>query len=62
MSQHAAVPDLDNCTSFFGVYDGHGGTDFNYALINFLNVCLFYHYCIQYMSLVSKPDLVEKCA
>ncbi|URE48483.1 Transferase family [Musa troglodytarum] len=22
---HAAVPDLDNCTSFFGVYDGHGG-------------------------------------
>ncbi|XP_042390226.1 probable protein phosphatase 2C 60 isoform X6 [Zingiber officinale] len=22
---HAAVPDLDDCTSFFGVYDGHGG-------------------------------------
>eukprot|EP01018_Ginkgo_biloba_P011148 Gb_03378 [translate_table: standard] len=22
---HAAVPDFDNCTSFFGVYDGHGG-------------------------------------
>ncbi|MQL81661.1 hypothetical protein Taro_014127, partial [Colocasia esculenta] len=22
---HAALPDLDNCTSFFGVYDGHGG-------------------------------------
>ncbi|XP_026660606.1 probable protein phosphatase 2C 11 isoform X2 [Phoenix dactylifera] len=22
---HAVVPDLDNCTSFFGVYDGHGG-------------------------------------
>lgn len=22
---HAAVPDLDNSTSFFGVYDGHGG-------------------------------------
>jgi len=22
---HAAIPDLDNCTSFFGVYDGHGG-------------------------------------
>nr|XP_010942062.1 probable protein phosphatase 2C 11 isoform X1 [Elaeis guineensis]XP_010942063.1 probable protein phosphatase 2C 11 isoform X1 [Elaeis guineensis] len=25
LSLHAAVPDLDNCTSFFGVYDGHGG-------------------------------------
>jgi len=23
--QHAALPDLDDCTSFFGVYDGHGG-------------------------------------
>lgn len=23
--QHAAFPDLDDCTSFFGVYDGHGG-------------------------------------
>ncbi|KAJ0007536.1 hypothetical protein Pint_30350 [Pistacia integerrima] len=23
--QHAAYPDLDDCTSFFGVYDGHGG-------------------------------------
>ncbi|XP_044487181.1 probable protein phosphatase 2C 60 isoform X1 [Mangifera indica] len=22
---HAAYPDLDDCTSFFGVYDGHGG-------------------------------------
>jgi len=22
---HAALPDLDDCTSFFGVYDGHGG-------------------------------------
>ncbi|XP_077222326.1 putative protein phosphatase 2C 11 [Tasmannia lanceolata] len=22
---HAALPNLDNCTSFFGVYDGHGG-------------------------------------
>ncbi|KAL6844577.1 hypothetical protein ACP4OV_025236 [Aristida adscensionis] len=22
---HAAVPNLDDCTSFFGVYDGHGG-------------------------------------
>lgn len=22
---HAALPDLDNSTSFFGVYDGHGG-------------------------------------
>ncbi|XP_057843574.1 probable protein phosphatase 2C 60 isoform X2 [Cryptomeria japonica] len=22
---HAAIPDLDSCTSFFGVYDGHGG-------------------------------------
>ncbi|XP_074570809.1 putative protein phosphatase 2C 11 [Curcuma longa] len=22
---HAAVSDLDDCTSFFGVYDGHGG-------------------------------------
>ncbi|KAG6608311.1 putative protein phosphatase 2C 60, partial [Cucurbita argyrosperma subsp. sororia] len=22
---HAAIPDLDACTSFFGVYDGHGG-------------------------------------
>ncbi|KAH7564966.1 hypothetical protein JRO89_XS09G0093400 [Xanthoceras sorbifolium] len=22
---HAAYPDLDNSTSFFGVYDGHGG-------------------------------------
>ncbi|WOL17299.1 putative protein phosphatase 2C 11 [Canna indica] len=22
---HAALPDLDECTSFFGVYDGHGG-------------------------------------
>uniref|UniRef100_A0A1D1Y4V1 protein-serine/threonine phosphatase n=1 Tax=Anthurium amnicola TaxID=1678845 RepID=A0A1D1Y4V1_9ARAE len=22
---HAAFPDLDSCTSFFGVYDGHGG-------------------------------------
>uniref|UniRef100_A0A1D1XJ46 protein-serine/threonine phosphatase n=1 Tax=Anthurium amnicola TaxID=1678845 RepID=A0A1D1XJ46_9ARAE len=22
---HAALPELDNCTSFFGVYDGHGG-------------------------------------
>ncbi|KAJ1290793.1 hypothetical protein BS78_02G270300 [Paspalum vaginatum] len=22
---HAAFPDLDGCTSFFGVYDGHGG-------------------------------------
>ncbi|XP_022142293.1 probable protein phosphatase 2C 60 [Momordica charantia] len=22
---HAAFPDLDACTSFFGVYDGHGG-------------------------------------
>jgi len=25
VSQHAALPDLDDCTSFFGVYDGHGG-------------------------------------
>jgi len=23
--QHAAYPDLDSSTSFFGVYDGHGG-------------------------------------
>jgi hypothetical protein len=23
--QHAAYPNLDGCTSFFGVYDGHGG-------------------------------------
>lgn len=23
--QHAALPDLDSSTSFFGVYDGHGG-------------------------------------
>ncbi|KDO55351.1 hypothetical protein CISIN_1g034361mg [Citrus sinensis] len=22
---HAAYPDLDSSTSFFGVYDGHGG-------------------------------------
>ncbi|OAY71988.1 putative protein phosphatase 2C 21 [Ananas comosus] len=22
---HAALPDLDESTSFFGVYDGHGG-------------------------------------
>ncbi|XP_077238150.1 putative protein phosphatase 2C 11 [Tasmannia lanceolata] len=22
---HAALPNLDHCTSFFGVYDGHGG-------------------------------------
>ncbi|PUZ71923.1 hypothetical protein GQ55_2G352500 [Panicum hallii var. hallii] len=22
---HAALPNLDDCTSFFGVYDGHGG-------------------------------------
>ncbi|WOK92652.1 putative protein phosphatase 2C 11 [Canna indica] len=22
---HTAMPDLDGCTSFFGVYDGHGG-------------------------------------
>uniref|UniRef100_A0A0A8ZJX2 protein-serine/threonine phosphatase n=1 Tax=Arundo donax TaxID=35708 RepID=A0A0A8ZJX2_ARUDO len=22
---HAALPDLDDCTSFFGIYDGHGG-------------------------------------
>ncbi|XP_022869232.1 probable protein phosphatase 2C 60 isoform X2 [Olea europaea var. sylvestris] len=29
---HAAIPDLDASTSFFGVYDGHGG--------NF--ICLFY--------------------
>lgn len=33
-----------------------------YVLINFLNVCLFYHYYVQHMSLVSKPDLGEKCA
>lgn len=35
-SQHAALPDLDNCTSFFGVYDGHGGNAFN--LMHFLEV------------------------
>lgn len=27
--QHAAYPDLDDSTSFFGVYDGHGGKDWN---------------------------------
>ena len=25
MLQHAAYPDLDGSTSYFGVYDGHGG-------------------------------------
>lgn len=23
--QHAAIPDFDGSTSFFAVYDGHGG-------------------------------------
>jgi serine/threonine protein phosphatase PrpC len=23
--QHSALPDLDNDTAFFGVFDGHGG-------------------------------------
>lgn len=30
--QHAALPDLDDCTSFFGVYDGHGGKCFLFRL------------------------------
>lgn len=25
--QHAAYPNLDASTAFFGVYDGHGGKD-----------------------------------
>nr|KAJ0213856.1 hypothetical protein LSAT_V11C400187380 [Lactuca sativa] len=27
---HAALLDLDNSTSFFGVYDGHGGYGYGY--------------------------------
>ena len=27
--QHAAYPDLDSLTSYFGVYDGHGGKGLN---------------------------------
>jgi protein phosphatase 1G len=31
---HAAILDLDDKTSFFGVYDGHGGTKLLSLLLN----------------------------
>ena len=38
--QHAALPQLDECTSFFGVFDGHGGTYILKSVPVLLNIVL----------------------
>ncbi|XP_044471000.1 probable protein phosphatase 2C 60 isoform X1 [Mangifera indica] len=40
---HAAFPDLDNSTSFFGVYDGHGGKVVAKFCAKFLHIQVLKH-------------------
>ncbi|GKV26940.1 hypothetical protein SLEP1_g36153 [Rubroshorea leprosula] len=43
---HAAYPDLDGSTSFFGVYDGHGGKKFSSFIFLSLLKFLYIHYLL----------------